>query len=177
MIGPVRTSKEGDLVFNSTRYLINIFSLDEFIDIAFKVSNLILRYTNNPEIDGSNVRADSRFVREAMMTDYYSPIQNFRIKIFTNSNDVMHLVHLYFNVFEMKSAGEGLLLPLSFRALKIVFSSGESVDALSDNVVFNNVVNTCYAEVMRVKIGVDVGDEQYEKLIGVATILSYLPRR
>ncbi|MQU25149.1 hypothetical protein GHO29_01535 [Pseudomonas helleri] len=177
MIEPVRTSKEGDLVFNSTRYLINIFSLDEFIDIAFKVSNLILRYTNNPEIDGSNVRADSRFVREAMMTDYYSPIQNFRIKIFKNSNDVMHLVHLYFNVFEMKSAGEGLLLPLSFRALKMVFSSGDSVDALSDNAVFNNVVNTCYAEVMRVKMGVDAGDEQYEKLIGLATILSYLPRR
>ena len=112
-----------------------------------------------------------------MMVDYYSPIQSSRIKIFTNSDDVMHLVHLYFNIFEMKSAVEGLLLPLSFRALKIVFSSVDSVDALSDNAVFNNVVNTCYAEVMRVKIGVDVGDEQYEKLIGVATILSYLPRR
>lgn len=177
MIEPMRASKEGDLVFNSTTYLINIFSLEEFIDIAFKVSNLILRYTNNPEIDGSMVRADSRFVREAMMADYYSPIQNYRINIFTNSNDVMHLVHLYFNIFEMKGAGDGLLLPMSFRTLKMVFSSGDSVDALSDNFVFNNAVNNCYEEVMRVKVEMDVGDEQYEKLLGVATMLSYLPRR
>ena len=177
MIEPVRASKEGDLVFSSNRYLINIFSLEEFIDITFKVSNLILRYTNNPEIDGSSVRADSRFVKEAMMADYYSPYQNFRIEAFSKSTKFKHLVDVYFQAFEMKDSSGELLLPLSFRFLKSVFDSVDSVDAHSDNSVFNYTVRICYDEVMRVKEVLGLSDEEKGRLINLASLLSWLPNR
>ena len=147
MVEPVGAKRNGDIEFNSVPYFINIFSIEEFVRAAVKISNHILRFTNNNEVDGSRIFANSKFVRYAMMDDYFRPVDNQRIEIVTSIFGIKALESIHRHAFRMRDSENEFLLPVTFRTLDNIFSSAELVNGLADDEVLNEVVEDCIEEV------------------------------
>ena len=146
MIERIRDEQEGDLKFSSTPYLINIFSLDEFFTVAVDVSNMILQFSGNTVLSSFKFKHESRWVRDALMEYFYIPKGYLPINICKKIFRVQSLVSIYFEAFKLKDSEQYLLFPATNKHLIGALGSSLSVNSLSKDIVFFDVVDKCFGE-------------------------------
>lgn len=119
------------VIFNGKRTALNIYSIDEFLDIAKATYNSFSFYTGNPTFVGLDLLM-TRFARDSLMEYFLEDRSDLStLKVLKLIPELETIERIYFNLCEMKDVDFWLLQP-SYSALLDVFSSRESVMKLRD---------------------------------------------
>lgn len=160
MIEPVGNPRVGDVVFMDSVYGFNIFALDEFIEPALKIVNMIFRFTNNPVMDSQLIQGKSYFVREALMKMFFPERTKSPLKIFNNIFGLSIFVWLYLNAQNLY-VGNEYLLPDTVNILRKKLFNVDAVNYLVDEEKFDQLLNICLHELKRKLSSMTHKDEHY----------------
>ncbi|MEN4750745.1 hypothetical protein ABEH28_13360 [Pseudomonas sp. Ps21-P2] len=162
MIEPIGNRRVGDVVLLESFYGFNIFALEEFIEPALKISNMIFRFTNNPVVDAQLIQGKSYFVREALMKMFFARGYKSSLTIIKNIVGLETLVWL-FMVSQNLYVGDNLLLPKTVTLLRSKLFSVDSVNDLAINEKLNSVLNVCCHELKLKLVDMNHMDEHFKQ--------------
>ncbi|MGP5465199.1 hypothetical protein ACTXNP_02405 [Pseudomonas helleri] len=176
MIEPVGNRRIGDVVLMDSVYGFNIFALNEFIDPAVKIANMIFRFTNNAVIDGQLIQGNSYFVREEMLNVFFPESKKTSLKVFNNIVGLDILISV-FMISQKLYDGNNYLFPNTVNLLRQKLFSVDEVNglALKDN--FDDVLNVCCNEVAQRLLIMTPQDEHYNEAREVDKRLMFLVSR
>lgn len=176
MIEPIGNRRVGDVVFMDSVYGFNIFALDEFIDPAVKIANMIFRFTNNPVMDGQLIQGNSYFVREEMLNVFFPVRKKTPLNVFNNIVGLDILISV-FMISQKLYDGNNYLFPNTVNLLRQKLFSVDEVNglALKDN--FDDVLNVCCNEVAQRLLIMTPQDEHYNEAREVDKRLMFLVSR
>ncbi|RMO65482.1 hypothetical protein ALQ37_200068 [Pseudomonas syringae pv. aptata] len=160
MIEPAGNRRVGDVMFRDSAYGFNIFALNEFIDPAVKIANMIFKFTNNPVIEGQLIQGNSSFVKEALLRTFFPRRTKSSLNVHDNIMGLSTFVWVYLVAQEIY-VGNEQLLPDSVRKLRIKLFSIESVNGLAEKANFDDVLNSCIHELKRKLSGMTHEDEHF----------------
>ncbi|WP_189659078.1 hypothetical protein [Pseudomonas amygdali] len=160
MIEPVGNRRVGDVVFMDSVYGFNIFALNEFIDPAVKIANMIFRFTNNPVIDGQLIQGNSFFIKEAFLKTFFPERKKIPLNVFNNIAGLSTFVWVYIIAQKMHVDNEPFL-PSSVKLLRSKLFSVDSVNELAEKENFDDVLNSCIHELKRKLSGMTHKDEHF----------------
>lgn len=160
MIEPVGNRRVGDVVFMDSVYGFNIFALNEFIDPAVKIANMIFRFTNNAVIDGQLIQGNSFFIKEAFLKTFFPERKKIPLNVFNNIAGLSTFVWVYL-VAEKMYVGNEPFLPSSVKLLRSNLFSVDAVNELTEKENFDDVLNSCIHELKRKLSGMTHKDEHF----------------
>jgi hypothetical protein len=162
MIEPIGNRRVGDVVLLESFYGFNIFALEEFIEPALKISNMIFRFTNNPVVDAQLIQGNSYFVREALMKMFFARGYKSTLTIIKNIVGLETLVWL-FMVSQNLYVGDHLLLPKTVTLLRSKLFSVDSVNDLAIKEKLNSVLDVCCHELKLKLVDMNHMDEHFKQ--------------
>ncbi|KPX33050.1 hypothetical protein [Pseudomonas ficuserectae] len=160
MIEPVGDRRVGDVVFRDSVYGFNIFALNEFIEPAVKIANMIFRFTNNPVMDAQLIQGNSYFIKEAFLKTFFPEQNKISLIVFNNITGLSTFVWLYLVAKKMYDGNEPFL-PGSVKLLRSKLFSVDVVNELAEKENFDAVLNSCIHELKRKLSGMTHQDEHY----------------
>lgn len=160
MIEPAGDRRVGDVVFMDSVYGFNIFALNEFIDPAVKIANMIFRFTNNPIIDSQLIQGNSFFIKEAFLKTFFPERKKIPLNVFNNIVGLSTFVWVYL-VAEKMYVGNEPFLPSSVKLLRSKLFSVDAVNELTEKENFDDVLNSCIHELKRKLSGMTHKDENF----------------
>lgn len=145
----VRTDKkprEGDVIVQDAHQCFNMFSLEDFLDPALKITNMLLKFTGNETIDLPISQASSRAIRHGLMRLNCSGINNFGVSVYKEIQDISFLFDSLVGLMSIDNHGD-ILFPQSVNCLEIALSSADLVSALKNKFTLLSIVEGCLREV------------------------------
>ena len=174
MIEFVRSPVDGDLEYNGEFFGVNIYSLDDFFKPAISIANLLLRFTNNPVVEGRDFVGCTNDVRFSLIENCVSTNTNFNVKVRRTIKGVPILFYVYSVVLDFRKGYE-YILPDVVRLLRGTFDSADSVNKLSDGLEFDKLVQKCLGYVHQVEEG--LGSQHLQQYNSIHDSLLRLMRR
>lgn len=176
MIEPVGNRRIGDVVLMDSVYGFNIFALNEFIDPAVKIANMIFRFTNNAVIDGQLIQGNSYFVREEMLNVFFPESKKTSLRVFNNIVGLDILISV-FMISQKLYEGNDYLFPNTVNLLRQKLFSVDDVNGLAVKDNFDDVLNVCCNEVAQRLLIMTPQDEHYNEAREVDKRLMFLVSR
>ena len=176
MIEPIGNRRVGDVMFLNSAYGFNIFALNEFIDPAVKIANMIFKFTNNPVIDGQPIQGNSYFVEEAMLKVFFPVRKNYPLNVFNNIIGLDILISV-FMISQNLHEGNDLLFRDTVNLLRQKLFSVEAVNGLAVKENFDDVLNVCCNEVAQRLLIMTPQDDHYNEAVEVDRRLTFLISR
>ncbi|RMV76462.1 hypothetical protein ALP05_00678 [Pseudomonas caricapapayae] len=173
MIEPVGNPRVGDMTFVDSVYGFNIFALNEFIDPAVKIANMILRFTNNPVIDGQLIQGNSFFIKEALFKAFFPKRIKIPMNVYDDIIGLSTFVWVYLASYKIY-VGNDLLLPRTVKLLRERLFSIDSVRGLASKVNSDFVINVSLHEVKRLLSDMKHEDDHFLLVKEIETRLGNL---
>lgn len=178
MIEPVVELRDGDVIFKDRFYGFNIYTLDDFIKPCLSICNTILRFTNNPVIEVREFLANSpsRYVREALMWRFLVHPNRTVTKSFSRIKGINVLGFVFFEAQRLRDSTD-YLFPNTAKLLNEKFSSAHAVNTLTNDSVFDDMLNVLLNEVTIKVQGMDASLKYYNDAAKVRDLLHALISR
>ncbi|KTB91584.1 hypothetical protein AO073_01540 [Pseudomonas syringae ICMP 11293] len=176
MIEPVGERRIGDVVFVDTTFGFNIFALDEFINPALKIANMILKFTNNPPVVGQVFQGNSYFIKEEMMKVHFPKRKDVPLYVFNNIVGLDILISVYL-MAQYLYDGNHYLFPNTVNLLRQKLFSVDAVNGLAVEANFDGLLNVCCNEVAQRLLIMTESDEHYNEAIEIDRRLIFLVGR
>lgn len=154
MVRTDRKPREGDAIVQDAHQCFNIFSIEEFLYPAFKVINMILKFTGNEKIDLPMSQVSLTTIRHGLIRLNYSGIYNFALSVYKEIEDLGFLVD---SLVELRCVSDNgsFLFPQSVSCLENALGSADLVSDLKSKFTLSSVVEVCLREVEHSCYGID----------------------
>ena len=134
-------SFDGDIVFFKNNTGINIYSLDEFLNIAKAIYNSLLFYTGNTLFIGLE-KGLMRYPREALMEFFlYNHKLEESLKVVKSIPGLAVMERLYFNIESLRDDAGSWLMPETYSILLGIFGSRADVMKLHSDELVDELVS------------------------------------
>lgn len=175
MIEPVGGARDGDAIMNGHFLGFNIFSIEDIVNPFLTITNVIMRFTNNKQINELEYQPKSRYVREMLLNEF-GLSDNSLVSVYGVIAGIENLASVFYKALEVFE-GRGYAIPETVQILCNVFDSAASVNEMKDDRKFYNVLNVCLNEVGEKVGSMDAGSKNADALVSINENLTFLAGR